>query len=108
MSIDLKRPNDIKAPDGFLLGGERKVRQGGIILFHRSWWKVPEEWSGEYCWVHVADCWATEVEVAPPGFSSIYRAQMDRATIQAERVRRDDAKPTRPKRSTPRLVGSFP
>lgn len=88
----MRKPNDIKAPDGFLLGGERCVRQDGTILFQRGWWQAPKEWAGEYCWVHCTDSGIGDLEVAPPGYSSIYRAQSDNATILCPRTRRPDAK----------------
>lgn len=89
----MREAQDIKAPDGFLLGGERLVRQDGTVLFQRGWWQVPVEWAGEYVWVHACDDGAEELEVAPPGYSSIYRAQMDQQTIFAPRTARRDAKP---------------
>lgn len=47
-----RRENDIVAPDGFVLGGPRKVRADGTILFQRGWWQAPVEWAGETVWVH--------------------------------------------------------
>lgn len=48
---------DIKAPDGFLLGGWRKICQGGFVRFHGSRWRhrdmIGRE--GEYVFIHV-DC----------------------------------------------------
>ena len=51
-----RKNTDIMAPDGYLLGGERLVRKGGVILFQRGWWQLPEGFAqdGEYCWVHDA------------------------------------------------------
>jgi len=87
--------NDIKAPDGFLLGGNRRVRAGGVILFQRGWWQLPQGWAeqGEYCWVHCTDSGIGDLEVAPPGYSSIYAARTDKVTCLAERTNRRDAKP---------------
>lgn len=62
-----RRDRDIKGPDGFLLGGIRKVRPDGTILFHRHYWQAPLEWIGENIWVHVMDGWAIRLEAAPPG-----------------------------------------
>lgn len=89
----MREARDIKAPDGFLLSGERLVRQDGTILFQRGWWQAPKEWAGEYVWVHCTDGGAGDLEVAPPGYSSIYRAQLDRTTIICPRTKRPDAKP---------------
>jgi hypothetical protein len=89
----MREAGDIKAPDGFLLGGERLVRQDGTILFQRGWWQAPKEWAGEYVWVHCTDGGAGDLEVAPPGYSSIYRAQLDVKTVFCPRTKRPDAKP---------------
>lgn len=88
------RDHDIKAPDGFLLGGERRVRKGGVILFQRGWWQLPEDFAeqGEYCWVHCTDSGIGDLEVAPPGYSSFFAAVSDRKTIMAPRTERADAK----------------
>jgi len=89
----MRERQDIKAPDGFLLGGERLVRQDGTILFQRGWWQAPKDWVGEYVWVHCSDGGAGDLEVAPPGYHSFYRARSDRATIWCPRTDRADAKP---------------
>ena len=96
----MRETADIKAPDGFLLGGERVVRQDGTILFQRGWWQAPVEWAGEYVWVHCTDSGAGDLEVAPPGYQSISRAQMDEKTILCPRTKRPDAQPAfrRPER----------
>ena len=85
---------DIMAPDGYLLGGERLVRKGGVILFQRGWWQLPDGFAqdGEYCWVHEAGP-ASDLEVAPPGYRNFFKAQMDLKTIFAPRTDRRDAKP---------------
>lgn len=92
----MRKPNDIKAPDGFLLGGKRLVRKDGTILFQRGWWQAPKEWAGEYCWVHCTDSGIGDLEVAPPYYSNIYngiyKAQSDDKTILCERTKRPDAK----------------
>jgi len=87
-----RRNNDIKAPDGFLLGGLRIVRPDGTILFQRGWWQAPKEWAGEKVWVHCTDGGAGDLEVAPPG-QRIYAAQSARTTAFAPRTRRPDAAP---------------
>ena len=89
----MREAGDIKAPDGFLLGGKRLVRDDGTILFQRGWWQAPKEWAGEYVWVHCTDGGAGDLEVAPPEYSSIYRAQLDVKTIFCPRTKRPDAKP---------------
>jgi hypothetical protein len=89
----MREARDIKAPDGFLLSGERLVRQDGTILFQRGWWQAPKEWAGEYVWVHCSDGGAGDLEVAPPGYTSIYRAQLDVRTVFCPRTSRSDAKP---------------
>jgi len=90
-----KTPADIKAPDGFLLGGERRVRKGGVVLFQRGWWQLPECFAdqGEYVWVHCTDSGDGKLEVAPPGYRSFYRAVSDGKTVLCPRTARADAKP---------------
>lgn len=58
---------DIKAPDGFTLGGMRKVRADATLLFGRRYWRCPSDWIGKRVWVHVTDGWGTGLEAAPPG-----------------------------------------
>lgn len=94
-----KRPNDIKAPDGFLIGGERAVRPGGVVLFQRGWWHAPEleDCVGEYVWVHEEWTYGgyderLVLKVAPPGYRSYFRAAVEGKTFIAERTSRPDAK----------------
>lgn len=100
----MRDENDIKAPDGFLLGGKRRVRKDGTILFQRGWWEIPEEYKadfiGEEVWVHTYDDNAvgerhrdTQLEVARPGLH-IYSARGMRPpmTVFATRSNRPDAK----------------
>ncbi len=100
------RDNDIKAPDGYLLGGLRRVRKDGTVLFQRGWWKVPDEWIGEKVWVHeacpdrfshadfnVSAIGVTMLEVAPPD-RPFYSAQRAGETVLCDRTERPDAKPT--------------
>ena len=94
--------NDIKAPDGFLLGGLRLVRADGTILFQRGWWQAPMDWAGEKVWVH--EKWLGDdggkysnntelvLEAAYPGLH-IYEARQIHHTIFCERTKRSDAKP---------------
>lgn len=89
----MREEHDVKAPDGFLLGGERLVRQDGTILFQRGWWQAPKEWAGEYVQVHCTDGGAGDLEVAPPGYSSFPAAQWKNVTILCPRTERPDAKP---------------
>lgn len=88
-----QREHDIKAPDGYTLGGIRLVRSDGTVLFQRGWWQAPKEWAGEKVWVH-ENYHAGEyfLEVAEPGFH-IYEAKALRKTIVCERTERPDAKP---------------
>lgn len=53
---------DAKAPDGFLLGGWRRVTKGGYVRFGGTRWSHPDMAgrAGEYAWVHVDCPWATE------------------------------------------------
>ena len=93
----MHRPtNDIKAPDGYTLGGLRLVRGDGTILFNRGWWQAPKDWVGEKVWVHEADEGRsyTVLEAAHPGLH-IYEARTLRPphTIICERTDRPDAKP---------------
>lgn len=70
-----KHDHDIKAPDGYLLGGLRSVRADGTILFHRMYWSAPKEWAGERVWVHVTDGMGLNtIEAARPGLH-IYEAR---------------------------------
>lgn len=87
------RNDDIKAPDGYLLGGLRLVRRDGSVLFHRMWWRCPKEWVGERIWVHVDDDMGLDtISAAPPG-QHIYRAQSDGEAQTLYPVERPDAKP---------------
>lgn len=90
-----KRENDVKAPDGFLLGGERRVRKGGVVLFQRGWWQLPEGFAeqGEYVQVHCTEGGAGPLEVAPPGYNSFPHAVCDGKTVLCPRTDRGDAKP---------------
>jgi hypothetical protein len=88
----VRRDYDIKAPDGFLLGGLRQVRQDGTILFQRGWWQAPLDWAGEKVWVHCTEGGAGDLDVAPPGWRSIYAAQQARVTVLCPRTDRPDAK----------------
>lgn len=91
MSIRFARQeNDIKAPDGFLLGGLRKVRLDGTILFQRGFWRAPKAWIGHMVWVHTTDDGG--VEAAPPGFH-IYDKANGVKTVFCKRTKRRDAKP---------------
>ncbi len=84
------RDADIKAPDGFLLGGIRRVRKDATVLFQRDYWRCPIEWIGEEIWLH--DCGNTEagVEAWPPGV----RIWSDKAeTIILRLADRPSAKP---------------
>lgn len=92
-ALVVRKNNDIKAPDGFLLGGLRRVRKDGIILFQRGWWQAPKEYAGELVWVHCCEGGAGDLEVAPPGYRSIYTAQLERNTTFCSRTPRPDAKP---------------
>jgi len=85
-----KNSNDIKAPDGYLLGGLRLVRSDGTILFQRGWWQAPKDWAGEMVWVHGQ--WGRLIEAAPPGVH-IYSARTAGTQVTCERTARPDAKP---------------
>ena len=89
-----RRPADIKAPDGFTLGGLRLVRKDATILFGRSWWKVPDEWIGKNVWVHVVDHLGEKIEAAPPGLH-IYDALSEHREqiFRPVRTDRPDAAP---------------
>mgnify|MGYP000937835223 CR=1 FL=1 len=95
--------HDIKAPDGFLLGGVRRVRKDGTILFQRGYWAIPEaereRFIGENVWCHIFDKngpgerhKGEALEVAEPGYH-IYDARSLRRTVLAERNEKPDAKP---------------
>lgn len=87
-----RRDNDIKAPDGYLLGGLRKVRGDGTVLFHRGWWRVPDTFIGETVWLHTLEPDSfDEIEVAHPGLH-IYEARQMGHTVNAPRTDRSDAK----------------
>jgi hypothetical protein len=99
----MARDNDIKAPDGFLLGGIRRVRKDGTILFQRGYWELPEadkdRFIGEDVWCHILDRNGPgqrdkkdALEVADPGYH-IYEARTRKRTVIAERNEKPDAKP---------------
>lgn len=93
--------HDIKAPDGYVLGGLRKVRNGGIILFNRGYWQVPEafvsSFEGEKVWVHEAWVGSLEggekiaLEAANPGLH-IYEAREMKMTVICHGADKADAK----------------
>ena len=96
-----RKDNDIACPDGYIVGGLRKVRSDGTILFQRGWWQAPMEWVGEKVWVH--EEWSGTpgsrgadhdlvLEAAPPGMH-IYEAQLRRCQVVCRRTKRPDAKP---------------
>ena len=97
----LPHDHDIKAPDGYTLGGMRKVRNGGLILFNRGYWQVPEGFldlfEGERVWVHEAWVGSLEggekvaLEVANPGLH-IYEARMMKMTVICYAADKADAK----------------
>ena len=90
----MRRDNDIKAPDGYLLGGLRLVRKDGSVLFQRGWWQCPVEWAGEMVWLHEwSDLWGNNiaVEAWPPGVR-IWQHKIGE-TVILERTERPDAKP---------------
>lgn len=88
--------HDIKAPDGYLLGGLRKVRADGTILFQRGYWQAPRDWAGERVWVHTEEDrqfpHAEYVAAAPPGLH-IFAAQCAMLAVRCDRTARPDAKP---------------
>lgn len=93
--------NDIKAPDGYVLGGLRKVRKGGVILFNRGYWQIPAEhvdhFTDEKVWVHEAWIGSLEggekiaLEAAHPGIH-IYEARSMKMTVICHGADRKDAK----------------
>ena len=91
--------SDIKAPDGYTLGGLRRVRKDGTILFNRGWWKAPDEWIGEKVWVH--EEWSRKnphekrpsvlvLAAAPPGLH-LFEARGKRVATMCHRTERPDA-----------------
>lgn len=95
----MQRNHDIKAPDGYTLGGLRTVRKDGSILFNRGWWQAPVKWAGNKVWVHekrIREKGADVVvlEAASPGLD-LYEAWSMKPpyTVICERTDRDDAKP---------------
>lgn len=99
----MARDNDIKAPDGFLLGGIRRVRKDGTILFQRGYWELPEadkeRFVGEDVWCHILDRngvgqrdMTDALVVAEPGYH-IYEARSLKKIVIAERNEKPDAKP---------------
>jgi hypothetical protein len=94
----MTRANDIKAPDGYLLGGLRRVRGDGTILFQRGWWKAPEEWIGKEVWVHEDELGSPGmrdreviIRAAPPGMY-IATAILEGVAVVCHRTDRPDAK----------------
>lgn len=98
-----RHDNDIKAPDGYTLGGLRLVRSDATILFNRGWWLAPKAWASQKVWVHeewlnTTDTgeWCPEhlvLEAASPGLH-IYEARMMKPphTVICERTERPDAR----------------
>lgn len=87
-----RRERDIKAPDGFLLGGLRRVHKDGTVLFQRGYWQCPMEWAGEKVWVHEwqGSGWSDiGVEAWPPGIR-IWTTGAE--TLLLARTKRPDAK----------------
>ena len=94
--------NDIKAPDGYTLGGLRLVRKGGLILFNRGYWQVPEEFvpafEGEKVWVHEDWIYVSgkgetlTIEAANPGLH-IYEARSMKMTVTCFGSDKPDARP---------------
>lgn len=104
-----RREHDIKAPDGYHVGGLRRVRPDGTVLFNRGYWgPVPHtDWIGEKVWVH--EEWLSGpaptghyvrshivLEVANPGLH-IYEARIMKPphTVFLEGANRRDAKTRR-------------
>ena len=91
-----RKDHDIKAPDGYTLGGLRLVRKDGSILFGRGWWQAPSDWVGEKVWVH--EEWSYQngphmfLEAAEPGLH-IYEARSLGRVHRCEPIDRPDAKP---------------
>ena len=90
----MRRQHDIKAPDGYLLGGWRKVRADGSILLGRGYWQAPIEWAGERVQVHnnEADGDFHTIDAAEPG-DTIYAARVGRRVHILPAIDRPDAKP---------------
>lgn len=98
--------NDIKAPDGYTLGGLRTVRKGGFILFNRVFWEgAPDDWVGERVWVH--EDWKRDslygsekylLDVANPGLH-IFEAWNIGHFITLKPSNKPDAKPAYRKQS---------
>jgi hypothetical protein len=84
--------SDIKCPDGYLIGGMRKVRADGSILFQRCYWQAPKEWVGLYIWVHAATDSFDFIDGAPPGYG-IYESILNRTSIELLLIDRPGAKP---------------
>jgi len=99
----VRKNHDIKAPDGYLLGGLRRVRLDGTILFQRGWWELPNEvkarFVGQDVWVHIDENFGANstsrgeivLEVAEPGLH-IYSARSQSKIVIADRNDRPDAK----------------
>jgi hypothetical protein len=85
---------DIKAPDGYLLGGLRKVLKDGTILFQRGYWgPCPAEWIGERVWVHEHSiARETSIRAASPG-CSLWSEDSHRTNLILGPADKPDAKP---------------
>lgn len=98
--------HDIKAPDGYVLGGLRKVRKSGLILFNRGYWQIPEpflsSFEDEKVWVHEAWVGSLEggekiaLEAAYPGLH-IYEARFMKKTVICYAALKPDAKSIAPR-----------
>ena len=94
----MTRTNDIKAPDGYLLGGLRRVRSDGTIQFQRGWWKAPNDWIGQEVWVHEDELGSSGmrdreivIRAAPTGLY-IATAILEGVAVVCHRTERPDAK----------------
>jgi len=88
----MSREHDIKAPDGYLLGGYRRVHKDGAILFQRTYWQAPVEWAGERVHVHADEGSFDGIHAAPPG-SQIFHARWKGYAEWCPALDRKGAKP---------------
>lgn len=82
--------NDIKAPDGYLLGGLRLVRKDATLLFNRVYFDCPKSWIGQRVWVHVDDAITLDSISAAPPNKSLFGDW--RANIRLHRSKKPEAK----------------
>lgn len=82
---DLRPEPDERAPDGFLVNGWRRVRKGGVVIFHRArhHHEFLEKMVGQYVYCEIKDWTGGELVVYPGGLG---KRDRENGRIYTERV----------------------